>query len=549
MGRQGRRESRDNRVPRERRRIGALGPGALLLVLVIALSGCIAIKSQSSSQRAPGVVSLNVVVCASDSDRNVYPSCDPDSSDAGAQNTAETDNGNDATEEGLGQLLMSFRVPAGTTAPDSFSSVAQEVVLTKSAELTARLNTQFPPLASATWVGYISTPKLFDLDDTSGREVNLRPEFTLPSQANGAPFAGPFAWRVIAGIRALTDQNQAGAVVNCSDILTQCFDSPPSGVATSLTTSVSDFGVLTGADTTAGHGETATLTFPVSYLDGAGKGVQNLSIDATTNLPGATATPSGTTLQVSPNSTGSVSVTVPVPPATPLGTYSVTLSAAVGSPAVTRSNTAKLQVVDKLAPSIRISVPAEGAKVRLGKTVRADYACTDETNGTGLSRCVGPVAAGAAINTKSLGKKTFKVDAADSAGNTATASTSYRVLPRVPPPVKVAFNFTRNKAFTEFANLLVKGVPKRSTVTVKCRATARSKRCPAKKFTKRKARGTVKLKSFLGKRFTPGTVIDIRVAKKGSITAVKLLTIRASSGPSIATRCLPPGAKKPRKRC
>jgi hypothetical protein len=379
--------------------------------------------------------------------------------------------------------------------------------------------------------------------------VNLRPEFTLPSQANGAPFAGPFAWRAIAGIRALADQNQAGAVVNCSDILTVCFDSPPTGVATSLTTSVSDFGVLTGADTTAGHGETATLTFPVSYLDGAGKGTQNLTIAATTTLPGATATPSGNALQVTPNSTSNVSVTVPVPQATPLGTYTVTLSAAVGSPAVTRSNTAKLQVVDRLAPAIRISIPADGAKFRLGKTIRADYACTDETNGTGLGKCAGPVAAGKAINTKSLGKKTFKVDATDNAGNARSASTSYRVLPRVAPPVKVAFNFTRNTAFTEFANLLVKDVPKRSKVTVTCRVRARSKACPAKTFAKRKARGTVKLNSFVGKRFTPGTVIDVRVSKRGSITAVKLVTIRASSGPSIATRCIPPGKKKPRKRC
>src|SRR5215213_5499024 len=469
----------------QRPRAKALATAAIVSVVVIALGGCISIKSQSSSQRAPGVISLNVVVCASDSDRSVYDNCDPDSNDTGTKNTAEADNGADADEDPtLGQILASFRVPVGTTAPDSFTSVAQEVVFTKSAELTARLNTQLPPLASASWVGYISTPKLFDLSDTSGREVNLRPEFTIPSQANGAPFAGPFPWRVIAGIRQIADQNQSGAVVNCSDALTICFDSPPSGVATSLTTSVSDFGVLTGTNTTAGHGQTATVTFPVSYLDGAGKGAQNLTIAATTNLPGTTATPSGTTLQVAPNSSGTVSVTVPVPAATPLGAYTVTLSAALGSPAVTRTNTATIQVVDKLAPTIRISIPRQGAKFRLGKTVRADYACTDETNGTGLSKCAGPVAAGKAINTRSLGKKTFKVEATDKAGNASTASTRYRVLPRVAPPVKVAFNFTRNTAFTEFANLLVKDVPKRSKVTVTCRVQARSAACPAKTFSK-----------------------------------------------------------------
>jgi hypothetical protein len=95
-------------------------------------------------------------------------------------------------------------------------------------------------------------------------------------------------------------------------------------------------------------------------------------------------------------------------------------------------------------------------------------------------------------------------------------------------------------------------VPSGSKLAEVCRShsvQARSTACPAKTFSKRKARGTVKPKSFLGKRFMPGTVIDVRVAKRGSSTAVKLVTIRSSSGPSIATRCIPPGKKKPRKRC
>ena len=75
---------RKSRTPARRGRLKAVSAAALLLVLAIAASGCIAIKSQSASQRAPGVVSLNVVVCASDSDRNVYDTCDPDGSDNGA---------------------------------------------------------------------------------------------------------------------------------------------------------------------------------------------------------------------------------------------------------------------------------------------------------------------------------------------------------------------------------------------------------------------------------------------------------------------------------
>ena len=70
---------------------------------------------------------------------------------------------------------------------------------------------------------------------------------------------------------------------------------------------------------------------------------------------------------MTPGSRSTVNVRVPVPAATPLGAYTVTLSAATGSPAVTRSNKATIQVVDRLAPTIRISIPAEGAKFRLGK--------------------------------------------------------------------------------------------------------------------------------------------------------------------------------------
>jgi hypothetical protein len=159
------------------------------------------------------------------------------------------------------------------------------------------------------------------------------------------------------------------------------------------------------------------------------------------------------------------------------------------------------------------------------------------------------VTAGARINTRSLGKKTFKVEASDKAGNASTASTRYTVLPRLPPAVKVSFNFQRSRTSTTFTELSLKGVPKRSKVTARCLPPRRGAACPAKALNKRRARGTIKLKSFVGKRFTPGTVIDIRVTKRGSIGAVKLVTIHANANPSIATRCLPPGKKKPRKRC
>lgn len=515
-----------------------------ITLVALAISGCITIKSQSTSQRVAGVISLNLGVCASDDDRSIYDACD--SLDPG-RNTAESHNSNDAEVEGLGQFLVGFRVPAGTVAPGSFPSAGQDVFFNASPSYTAALTSRFPPPPGARWFGYISTPKLFDPENPTGLQTDLRPEFTLPPQPDGAPFAGPLPWRAVAGLRPLVDQTSAGQPVVCGD-RDRCFDSPlTASVATSLTAPVSDFGVLAGTAATAGHGETATVAFPVRYLDGRDMGSQTLALSATTNLPGSGATPSETTLTIAPGATRTVTVTVPVPRATPLGAYTVTLSAANGAPAVTRSNTATIRVADKLAPAIRIGTPADGARFRLGRSPGADYDCTEETNGAGLATCAGPVGAGAPIDTSALGRKTFRVDATDLAGNAATASRNYTVLPRRAPAIKLAFNFARTATSTSFTSLRVKGVPKGSRVTATCRPKRSG--CPAKGLTKRVERGTVRLGSFVGKRLAPGTVIDIRVTRVGSIGAVKLVRIRAGAAPAITTRCVPPGAKRARRRC
>jgi hypothetical protein len=64
----------------------------------------------------------------------------------------------------------------------------------------------------------------------------------------------------------------------------------------------------------------------------------------------------------------------------------------------------------------------------LNQSVIADYACQDEGNGFGLSSCVGTVPDGSAIDTSSIGGKSFSVNAADNAGNTNSAAVSYNIL-------------------------------------------------------------------------------------------------------------------------
>jgi hypothetical protein len=83
---------------------------------------------------------------------------------------------------------------------------------------------------------------------------------------------------------------------------------------------------------------------------------------------------------------------------------------------------------DVTPPTITITTPVDGAVYLLNEVVLADYACQDEAGGSGLASCAGTVADGAQIDTATVGAKTFTVNAADNAGNTATLTHNYSVV-------------------------------------------------------------------------------------------------------------------------
>ena len=212
--------------------------------------------------------------------------------------------------------------------------------------------------------------------------------------------------------------------------------------------------------------------------------------------------------------------------------------------------------LDNADPSIRIGTPANGATFTQGQVVAADYSCADDVNGTGIASCTGPVANGAAIDTGSIGAKTFTVEARDNAGNRAQLTHAYTVvsppLPSPPPErilVTLSFGFKVSAKATTLTRLSVKNVPNGSKVVARCLPRKGRKKCRLKTFTKRRASGTVKLKRFVGKRLKPGMRIEVRVTKPNAIGAVKILKIRSRKEPITATKCLRPGTKKPRKRC
>jgi hypothetical protein len=111
--------------------------------------------------------------------------------------------------------------------------------------------------------------------------------------------------------------------------------------------------------------------------------------------------------------------------------------------------------------------------------------------------------------------------------------------------VTLAFFSSAGKKTTKFTTLQVKNVPFGATVNVTCKG----KGCPSglkrKGFTKKNAFGTVSLAKFIKKPLRAGNVITVVVSKPGAIGAVKVMTVRKRKKPLIATRCQPPGAKKP----
>jgi hypothetical protein len=99
------------------------------------------------------------------------------------------------------------------------------------------------------------------------------------------------------------------------------------------------------------------------------------------------------------------------------------------------SKSAKYTVVDKTPPTIAITAPANGDVYPLGQVVTADYSCSDEAGGSGIATCSGTVADGAAIDTASVGEKSFTVEATDAAGNSASKSVTYTVEDITPPAI------------------------------------------------------------------------------------------------------------------
>ena len=110
--------------------------------VAVLLTGCITLKSQTTSLRVAGVISLYLAVCATGDDRSAYGDRDSTAPD---RNTEESRNSGEANFDGLGQLLVGFRVPVGTVASTSFPGATQDVFFNRSPHIRQRSTNVRPP--------------------------------------------------------------------------------------------------------------------------------------------------------------------------------------------------------------------------------------------------------------------------------------------------------------------------------------------------------------------------------------------------------------------
>ncbi len=115
-------------------------------------------------------------------------------------------------------------------------------------------------------------------------------------------------------------------------------------------------------------------------------------------------------------------------------------------------------VADGTRPTITVTAPAAGGRYAQHAPVAAHYACQDGPNGSGVASCTGPVADGASLDTATLGTRTFSVTARDRAGNVATKTVTYVVVPdttaptaTISTPADGGFYFPFQLAWASFA--------------------------------------------------------------------------------------------------
>ena len=336
---------------------------AVLAAAAIVLSGCVVFLGPvtSAQQDVIGKLRVSFTICASGFNDGDDP--DPEAEDhPGCPDLGNV--GDEADSGGTFQVLIAFRVPAGTGAPDTISTdpvptppAGGPISLSRSPTYESELQA-LAPSPGFTWVGYISPAYPFDdgADDVPAQSSQISVDFDLPKPADGGPFAGPFRVRPVVGFRTAAGDFPASRRVSCGDGLfgagpfssAVCVDAPtPAITETDLQFATRDLGVLGGA-ATASPGQTAQLPFNAN-LNGTLPAGTTFSVSAATNLPRVTVAPSPASFTPAANAGTRITVPVAIPKTAGPGTFDVSVTASLPN-GQTRTGTSRLTVRDRQKP-------------------------------------------------------------------------------------------------------------------------------------------------------------------------------------------------------
>ena len=207
-------------------------------------------------------------------------------------------------------------------------------------------------------------------------------------------------------------------------------------VTWSINDAESNVSSSTGCDTTVVTADTAGVTFTCTAINDGGSTTESVTIKRDANAPAiacasadglwhATDTSIACTAddgmsQLDNASNSNFSLTTSVFPGTETSnavTDSHTVCDNAGN--CTTAGPISGNKVDKKAPTKAITAPVAGTYI-LNQSVTVNFDCTD--GGSGVASCIATSANGSALDTASIGSKTFTVAATDNVGNSAAAS-------------------------------------------------------------------------------------------------------------------------------
>ncbi len=120
-------------------------------------------------------------------------------------------------------------------------------------------------------------------------------------------------------------------------------------------------------------------------------------------------------------------------------------------------------------------------------------------------------------------------------------------FPRIETPIQ--FSFRVRRRVTRITRLVVLDLPSESRIEVRCRGGKR-RGCFKGVKRARVSRGSAKkaVSRFVRRRrFRPGARIEVRVVRPATVGKVLRIKVRRRKAPALSRRCLPPGARTPRR--